>query len=273
MLEDSIRIIISGFQENQPFHSTPGTKEQDMMLTLVFGGKGSYRYSGGLQQVEGGMVGLVPPQDPGILMSDQEEPYHHFYCRFTGDFARDLGNSIIEGYGQRFFSPDQFHRFFPLSQRLGILHYSRNREFGPGELILLEILESLLAPLLSKHVDLQADYRLPSLTMEQLEAYLADNLSTPFDQKAMAAYFGLSCSTLWRRVTELCGMPPVRFAEKTKIEWAKTLFSRGRFQVQEVGMRVGYPDPFYFSKVFRKVTGVSPKQFRAVRAEEPGSPG
>jgi two-component system response regulator YesN len=46
-----------------------------------------------------------------------------------------------------------------------------------------------------------------------------------------------------------------------RIEKAKHLIRETRKTIQEVAYEVGYTDPSYFSKAFKKVVGISPKEF------------
>ena len=49
---------------------------------------------------------------------------------------------------------------------------------------------------------------------------------------------------------------------RERIEAAKNLLVNTRLSVSEVGVRVGYPDAYHFSKRFKEIVGMSPKQFR-----------
>jgi YesN/AraC family two-component response regulator len=53
-----------------------------------------------------------------------------------------------------------------------------------------------------------------------------------------------------------------------KIDWARILLETGTLNVTEVARRVGYADAFYFSRVFKKHAGTSPKNWPKKR--EPG---
>ena len=47
-----------------------------------------------------------------------------------------------------------------------------------------------------------------------------------------------------------------------RIEEAKKLLQQPDVNVKEVGVRVGYPDSNYFARVFRRITGESPSEYR-----------
>ena len=47
-----------------------------------------------------------------------------------------------------------------------------------------------------------------------------------------------------------------------RVEQAKQLFSSGNLHIYEVAERVGIPNPYYFSKVFKEVTGFTCRDYR-----------
>ena len=52
------------------------------------------------------------------------------------------------------------------------------------------------------------------------------------------------------------------YITKLKMEEAKDLLLTGNQKIYEISDEVGYDSAFYFSKVFKKYTGMSPKEFR-----------
>lgn len=53
---------------------------------------------------------------------------------------------------------------------------------------------------------------------------------------------------------------------KTRIDESKFLLTNSSLKIKEVANEVGYEDSLYFSKVFKKITGVSPKEY--IRSEK-----
>jgi len=50
--------------------------------------------------------------------------------------------------------------------------------------------------------------------------------------------------------------------QRMKMQWARTLLRTPDMSVADVAYRVGYEDPFYFSRAFKRVVGVSPARWR-----------
>ena len=61
------------------------------------------------------------------------------------------------------------------------------------------------------------------------------------------------------------------YVQNVRIEEAKTLLLTTGLKTYEVAERVGIPDPVYFSRIFKKLTGVKPKDFRQAESEKSSS--
>ena len=78
----------------------------------------------------------------------------------------------------------------------------------------------------------------------------------------LAACSGLSESYINRIFKQSTGMPPMRFFQDLKMRMARGIFDNNRdIRVYDVALQMGYTDPYYFSRVFRKVVGVSPSAY------------
>ena len=111
----------SGWVRNQTYHSTPGTKDNDVMLTVFLSGKGTYVRGRDRQIISSGMVGLVFPEERGVLAAQPTDPYSHLYCRFNGDYAIYLARQIVVTQGSNFFSSDPIINMF-LTCKVWIIH-------------------------------------------------------------------------------------------------------------------------------------------------------
>ncbi|MCB0166075.1 MAG: helix-turn-helix transcriptional regulator, partial [Anaerolineae bacterium] len=61
------------------------------------------------------------------------------------------------------------------------------------------------------------------------------------------------------------GYAPIDYFIRLKIQKACELLETTDQQVSEIGHSLGYPDIYYFSRLFKKVVGLSPRQYRAER--------
>ncbi len=76
----------------------------------------------------------------------------------------------------------------------------------------------------------------------------------------------------FRRISnKLLGMPPVRFVAERKMDTAKQLLSTGDSSIKEVAALLGYSDPGYFSRLFRRKFGLSPREYAAKNRKPTGN--
>ncbi|MDX6767824.1 MAG: AraC family transcriptional regulator [Candidatus Methylacidiphilales bacterium] len=95
-------------------------------------------------------------------------------------------------------------------------------------------------------------------------------LSQEVDWDEVAARQGLSPATFRRRWKQVVRVAPGQYLQSLRIREAKRLLVETRKAVAEVAAACGYGDPLYFSRAFRKETGVTPRDYRKVhRQPEP----
>ncbi len=94
-----------------------------------------------------------------------------------------------------------------------------------------------------------------------IQKYIHQNLASPLPLAAIADEVHLApeyCCALFKKHT---GKTVATYIAEQRIDAARRLFSLGEASVREVAARVGFTDAAYFSKVFRKYTGVTPKEY------------
>ena len=104
-------------------------------------------------------------------------------------------------------------------------------------------------------------------TIEAAIRYIRSSLHTDLTLESCARHVHLSgnyFANLFKRVT---GVTFVQFVTGERIEAAKRMLIEGK-QVQEIADAVGYEDRRYFTSVFKKMTGMTPSEFRAQYVKE-----
>jgi AraC-like DNA-binding protein len=84
----------------------------------------------------------------------------------------------------------------------------------------------------------------------------------PWRVPELAAEAGLSVSHFYRQFRAAFGATPIDFLRRERVNLAKRRLIESDDPVAAIGEQVGYPDPFYFSRQFRQVAGVSPQHYR-----------
>ncbi len=98
--------------------------------------------------------------------------------------------------------------------------------------------------------------------MRKLIAYVETNIDNPdLSIDELAQEMALSRSVFFRKVKALVGQSPINFLQAIRIKRAIQLMQSKSFSIAEVAYRVGYADPKYFSRSFKKITGKSPSGY------------
>jgi signal transduction histidine kinase/AraC-like DNA-binding protein/DNA-binding LacI/PurR family transcriptional regulator len=101
-----------------------------------------------------------------------------------------------------------------------------------------------------------------SVLIKQVLAYLHTNYSHPINRKDIAEAVGVSENYLSQIFRQETSLSPWDYLNRFRVQKAKELLVHTDETITTVATRVGYNDSAYFSRVFRKVTGVSPQDFR-----------
>jgi AraC family transcriptional regulator len=78
----------------------------------------------------------------------------------------------------------------------------------------------------------------------------------------LAASIGLSAGYLHRAFRATTGKTPLEFINAKRIARARLLLAKENLPIAELALRVGFISPSHFARIFRRLTGVSPSQYR-----------
>ena len=82
------------------------------------------------------------------------------------------------------------------------------------------------------------------------------------DLRTFARGAGLSYESLRKRFRDEFGVSPGQYALDLRIQRARALLINPRRTVKEIAHAVGFDDPYYFSRIFKKKIGLSPAHYR-----------
>lgn len=92
--------------------------------------------------------------------------------------------------------------------------------------------------------------------------YMSRNLHKSLRLEDLATYANMSKSHFSRSFKEQTGFSPIDYFINLKVQHAAMLLRFTDKTVREIGAAVGHKDPYYFSRIFKKVVGVAPTAFR-----------
>ncbi len=231
---------------------------QHWAIVLITGGQGTYRVDGGeVQQVRAGSWFCLYPGAEFAYGPDPEAHWDEYYFTVKGE-------RVGEWLRDWFFPNGQVHRMRLdelLLQRME--NMLRLIESGtPDDLDRVALhLESFLYELAigEEGRGQRTRERLAQAIVEDLQS----RLHLPPSAEEAASRHHISVSTLRRIVQEYTGYPFNEFVHRLRTAEAGNILLNTDLSVKEIGERLGYKDMFYFSRVFKRITGVSPREYRS----------
>ena len=103
---------------------------------------------------------------------------------------------------------------------------------------------------------------LPLDNIDKAIDFINDNYTKQFSLDFLSEKFECSNNHFIKKFKEKTGYTPIKYLAIKKIDEAKRLLETTDLPISEVMERVGYEDASYFSKLFKKLVGYSPKSFR-----------
>ncbi|OGV55251.1 MAG: hypothetical protein A2017_09495 [Lentisphaerae bacterium GWF2_44_16] len=229
----------------------------DFAMVYLFGGEGRYYSSpeNSIKVSSGDIIMLFP----GIWHSygpEKNGEWDEYWAIFNGDYMRMLTD-------RTFFSPE-----------LPLLHTGLDKTLMNLFVNLLEISagqvpgfqKELAAELMKIFARIQflllSKKRKKNFSrMEKVIMQIENNYSENINLLKMAAELNMSYPHFRRMFREATGYAPHQYQLTVKINKAKEFLAGGKYTVKQTADMLGFDDQYYFSRVFRKKTGVAPSQW------------
>ncbi len=240
----------------------------DILLILTLAGAGYFGRRQTKSELVKGTIILVPkgiPHDYGIMPNRKSWSIIWAHFRPWPHWA-ELMRWPDTNSGAQLLRLNDPAVFESVATTLRGMHQSAVSAFTHREIWAMNLLEQALL-LCDQANPLQPANRLDSriqAVLEHVNHHLAEELAV----EDLAGVAGLSPSRFAHLFSKETGTTPLRYIESQRINRACDLLALTSSPVAEVGESVGIPDPYYFSRRFRKAVGLSPRAYRHQVATE-----
>jgi len=122
----------------------------------------------------------------------------------------------------------------------------------------------------------EREYRLEEPKIVNADEEMMDQLMKFIEQRIgddglriedMAEAVGMGRTVFYEKIKELVGVSPSDFLRQVRMQRAKQLVSKSKMTFSEIAYSVGFTDPKYFTKCFKKETGMTPSEYRTKEAD------
>lgn len=187
-------------------------------------------------------------------------PGYHAMLRLEPSYRNDTGISTLMQL-----TPAQLAEIMPLLEQMQTECDSIESDIGAQSIAFANLVH-LLVVLFRIYAEHPRKDNLTIMRIADALSYLESHADRPVGTKELMELTNMSASTLNRHFQNATGLSPVEFHIQRRIEMACRLIRASDLSMGEISEATGFNDANYFSRQFRKVMGMSPRQYRNNRA-------
>ncbi|WP_290699884.1 AraC family transcriptional regulator [Amphritea sp.] len=252
----------AGYYKEAEGHRMERLEHDDHLLIYCLEGKGKIRINQKNFAINSGDLAVLPRGLAHQYASSLNFPWTIYWCHFEGELSDEFMNHLQ--------LPKQKHILHlglhsNLVSEFDALLEARHSSYHLNAFInaanqLRQILThiALLQPLVRSQ---DAD----SFNLEKVHSLMQARIHEQLDIDTLAASVNLSKFHFIKRYKDVTGTTPINHFIQLKIERACHLLDISTRTIAEVAFMVGYEDAYYFSRMFKKVMGISPTQYRKLQ--------
>lgn len=258
-----VNIYNSGYQKCTPgYHMGPLTRNR-YLIHHVVSGMGYYVVNGNTFRIQEGDTFLIYPNTVVSYFADQEDPWEYYWVGFLGADVKNLlsktdftpQNPVIRTNH----SEELKELLLQIYESSGGEYYRHIRMAGYLYLFLSKLVEYSESH--EEAVDLSLEYAKKAVD------FISEHYSNPISVLDIAADLGVSRSHLYRIFMKNFSISPQVYLEQFRIRQSRLLLEQTALSISEIASSAGYDDPLHFSKVFKKLYGVSPRGYQKAYRE------
>ena len=234
----------------------------DFQILYIASGKAHFYFDKSEKDtvVTAGQMVIYRPKEPQRYIYYGAEQTEVYWVHFTGGNVKN----ILRFYGitddMRVISTGASFEYTRLFRQM-IQELQRCQTHYPDLLTLL-----LLQLLIQIHRQIGRDHRKRDVYLEaEMELaiqHFNDNYNTDISIEEYAASRGMSVSWFIRNFKQYAHTTPMQYLVERRMTNAQMLLETTNYNIAEIGNLVGYDNPLYFSRIFRRQKGMSPTEYR-----------
>lgn len=223
-------------------------------------GKGWIIYNGEKIDMERNQVFILPLHEAHAYGADIHDPWSIYWIHFNGEntalFSGIVGKKkdLLDSHSSR--SHDRINLFEEMYQNLEMGYNPENLEY------VSYCLSYCLASIkyVSQYREIKNVKEMDVVQKSIL--FMKNNLEAHIELEAIAEYVGYSPSHFGNIFLKKTSYSPMGYYNQLKIQRACSYLQFSDLKIKEIAFRLGYYDPYHFSKSFKKETRLTPKEYR-----------
>ncbi len=254
-----------GWEQCDPSHSFGPAARNHYLFHLCLSGTGtlfSNNTKGELitYQVKSGQGFMLFPHQICTYIADHEIPWEYVWVEFDGLRVKESIDSA--GLTQNNPIYRSRHKNIAETMKSELLYLVNHKDESPFHLIghLYLFIDSLIRS--SSSTQIGSGNSLRDFYIKEAFSFIEQNFQNDISIEDIAACCGLNRSYFGKIFHQNMGKTPQEFLMSYRMTKATELLKLTELSIADVGNAVGYPNQLHFSRAFKNIYGLSPRQWR-----------
>lgn len=248
-----------GYYPHARGHSINRRLHDDNLLIYCTDGTGHVETEFFEGEVKQGDVLLIPAGHAHHYHADTVSPWTVYWFHFDGKSSRELIDNLLYQTNQPVTSVGLQPQLIADFKRLFNTRHTGYR--SAAYIHAASIVRQILCYLAMEIRDAQAAQQ-HNFSLEAIQQFMLEHLGGELSLDTLATHFNLSKYHFSNKYKQLTGYPPIKHFIHMKMEHACYLLDSNQSSIKTISSQLGYDDPLYFSRLFRKTTGFTPTAYR-----------
>lgn len=233
----------------------------EYILIYCMDGSGWFKINNKKYEVKSHQYFIIPPGEPHTYASDDSNPWSIYWIHFGGIIAKyyvpdcikphDISPSIVSRIHTR------LNLFEDIFNTLNASYAIENLRYA------MATLQHFLASLRYMQQYHNASQHKERDDIANLVIhFFEENIEKKLSLSSIAKFTGISASRLSAIFKDSTGYSPIHYFNLLKMKKACELIDTTPMKLNQISLKLGFEDPLYFSRLFSKTMGKSPKAYR-----------
>lgn len=208
---------------------------------------------------------IIPPNTPHKYHSSATEPWSIYWMHFNGEMAAELYNRCLQGdepvVHEVNYNPT---RILVFDEICTVLEHSCNKR--EMEIMNFHALHFVTSLVYYRETD-PAAYSMDAISSSI--AFMKQHINLKYGLNELAKQQSISVTHYSKMFRQKTGSSPVNYFNELKVQRScQEMFFTDK-SIKTICAELGFEDQYYFSRLFSKVTGISPSKYKQLQKNKP----
>lgn len=232
----------------------------DYQLLYIVSGKGHFYFHGEDRVVYAGRMVLIQPRQEQRYEYFGEDKPEVYWVHFTGSDVKNILRSYNIPMDDPIFYSGASYTYSYLFKEM--IHELQNCKTGYEDLLTMYLRQIFLLVQRTRQEERPTVSTYIQEEMEFARRYFNEHYNEPISIQEYAESRNMSVCYFQRNFKQIVKHTPMQYLLTIRVNNAASLLETTDYSMAEIAAIVGYEDPLYFSRLFRKIKGVSPRDYR-----------